>query len=58
MDRKLPYQQNLKALDLAVVVIRAVNNAFVAVAPLMQEVNAAVRVAKPGVAVVVGKQGR
>ena len=52
-DRNLPYQQNLKALDLAVVVIRSVSNAFADVAPLMPEVNAAVRVARPGAATVV-----
>ena len=52
-DRNLPYQQNLKALDLAVVVIRSVSNAFADVAPLMPEVDAAVRVARPGAATVV-----
>ncbi len=55
MDRNLPYQQNLKVLDLAVVVIRSVSNAFVEVAPLMPEVNAAVRVAQPGAATVVAR---
>lgn len=50
MDRNLPYQQNLKMLDLAVVVIRAVSNAFVDVAPLMPDVNAAIRSAQPGTA--------
>lgn len=54
MDRHLPYQQNLKALDLAVVVVRAISNAFVDVAPLMPEVDAAVRSAAPGAATVVG----
>ena len=55
MDRNLPYQQNLKVLDLAVVVIHAVSNAFVDVAPLMPEVNAAVRTAEPGGAAVVAR---
>ncbi len=55
MDRNLPYQQNLRALDLAVVVIRSVSNAFVDVAPLMSSVNAAIRVAEPGAAVVVAR---
>ena len=55
MDRKLPYQQNLQVLDLAVVVVRSVSNAFIDVAPLMREVNAAVRVAKPGVATIVAR---
>jgi hypothetical protein len=49
MDRNLPSQQNLKALDLAVVVIRAVSNAFVDVAPLMPAVNEPPRVyRRPG----------
>lgn len=53
MDHNLPYQQNLKALKLAVVVIRSVSNAFVDVTPLMPKVNAAVRVAQIGTATVV-----
>ena len=53
MDRNLPYQQNLKVLDLAVVVVRSVSNAFVDVAPLMPAVDAAVRTAEPGAATVV-----
>ena len=55
MDRKLPYQQDLKALDLAVVVVRSVSNAFVDVAPLMPKVNAAVRSAESGAATVVAR---
>jgi hypothetical protein len=55
MDRNLPYQQNLKALDLAVVVIGSATNAFVDVAPLMPKVNTAVRTARPGAATVVGR---
>lgn len=53
MDRNLPHQQNLKALALAVVVIRSASSAFSDVAPLMPEVNAALRIAEPGVAVFV-----
>lgn len=53
MDRNLPHQQNLKALDLAVVVVRSVSNAFVDVAPLMPKVNAAVHAATPGAATIV-----
>ena len=52
-DRNLPFQQNLAALDLAVVVIRAVSNAFRDVAPLMPSVDAAVRRAETGAAIVV-----
>ena len=55
MDRNLPYQQNLAALDLAVVVIRSVSNAFVDVAPLMPAVNEAAREAKAGAARVVAR---
>jgi hypothetical protein len=55
MDRKLPYQQNLAGLDLAVIVIRSVSNAFAAVAPLMPEVNAAVREAPKGAATIVAR---
>lgn len=47
MDWNLPYQQDLGALDLAVVVIRSISSAFVDVTPLMQKVNAAVRAAEP-----------
>lgn len=53
MDRNLPYQQNLKALDLAVVVIHSRSNAFAVVVPLMGRINEAVRTARPGEAVVV-----
>ena len=55
MDQNLPYQQNLKLLDVAVVVIRSVSNAFVDVAPLMSEVNAAVRAAEAGTATIVAR---
>lgn len=55
MDRNLPYQQNLNDLELAVVVIRSVSNAFVDVAPLMPKVNEAVRTAQPGAATVVSR---
>lgn len=48
MDRNLPYQQNLKVLNLAVIILRAPSNAFTHVAPLMPKVNEAVREAKPG----------
>ena len=51
MDRNLPHQQNLKQLNLAVVVIQAHSNAFGYVSPLMDQVNDAVRKSKPGMAV-------
>ena len=55
MDRNLPYQQNLKALDLTVIVIRSISNAFVDVAPLMPKVNEAVRASGIGAATVVAR---
>lgn len=55
MDRNLPYQQNLNVLDLAVVVVHAVSNAFVEIAPLMPKINAAVREAETGAATVVAR---
>lgn len=54
MDRNLPYQQNLQAFDLAVIVLSARSNAYAHVAPLMPRVNAAIRSATPGEAAVVG----
>ena len=56
MDRNLPYQQNLSALNLGVVVIRSVSNAFVDTAPLMPSVNDAVQSAVPGAATVVAAE--
>jgi len=51
MDRNLPHQQNLAALNLSVVVIQSHSNAFGYVSPLMDQVNNAVRNSKPGTAV-------
>lgn len=48
MDRNLEHQQNLRALDLGVVVLRARSNAYSFVAPLMPEVNEALRSIQPG----------
>lgn len=53
MDRNLPYQQNLKALNLAMVVLQARSNAFVHTASLMPKLNEAVRAAKSGAAIIV-----
>jgi predicted nuclease of predicted toxin-antitoxin system len=55
MDRNLPYQQNLRPLHLAVIVIRAVSTAFVDVAPLMPRVNEAVATAQSGTATLVSR---
>jgi hypothetical protein len=48
MDRNLEYQQNLRTLDLGVVVLRARSNAYRAVAPLMPRVNERLRSIQPG----------
>jgi predicted nuclease of predicted toxin-antitoxin system len=43
MDTNLEYQQNLQALKLAVIALRAKSNAYSVVAPLMPQVNKALR---------------
>jgi len=48
MDANLEYQQNLGALKLAVIVLRAKSNAYSVIAPLMPLVNEALRSIKPG----------
>lgn len=48
MDRNLEYQQNLAALDLAVVVVQAHSNAYSVVALLMTKINQALRQIKSG----------
>ena len=55
MDRSLPYQQNLKSHDVAVVVIHAVSNAFADVSGLMPDLEAAIRRATVGTATVVSR---
>ncbi len=48
MDKDLEHQQNLNALNLAVVVLRARSNAYPVVAQLMPKVNEALRVIQAG----------
>jgi predicted nuclease of predicted toxin-antitoxin system len=48
MDRSLEYQQNLRVLDLGIVVLRAHSNAYPVVAPLMPQVNEVLRSIQPG----------
>jgi Protein of unknown function DUF82. len=48
MDKNLEHQQNLKALNLAVVVLRARSNAYPVVAPLMPKVNEALKIIQAG----------
>lgn len=53
MDQNLPYQQNLSAFEVAVVVLKAPSNAFPDVVELMPKVNEQVRHAKAGETTVV-----
>lgn len=53
MDQNLPYQQNLPAFEVAVVVLKASSNAFPDVVGCMPEVNEQVRHANAGEATVV-----
>jgi hypothetical protein len=48
MDKNLEYQQNLRRLDLGVLVLRARSNAYTAIAPLMPKVNEALRSIRSG----------
>ena len=48
MDRNLEYQQNLPTLKMGVVIVRARSNAYTVIAPLMPQVNDALRSVHPG----------
>ena len=48
MDRGLEYPQNLRGLDLALVVLSAVSNDIDDLLPLAPGINAALREATPG----------
>lgn len=48
MDRGIPHQQNVRALSLGIIVIRAFSNRRQDVAPLIPRVNEALRVVEPG----------
>ena len=48
MDKNIEHQQNLSVLNLGIIVVRAWSNAYVAVAPLMPKVHAALRIVQPG----------
>jgi len=54
MDRNIPYQQNLRNINLAIVIIRAFSNSKAVVAPLMPAVNRALATIQPGQVVHVG----
>lgn len=53
MDQSLPYQQNLAAFELAVVVLKAASNAFPEVVQLIPKVNQEIRRAQAGETTVV-----
>ena len=53
MDRRLPFQQNLDALDLCVVILRARSNDIADLRPLAAALRSAVDDAEPGRAVTV-----
>jgi len=48
MDRNLEFQQNLEALKLSVVILRAPSNAYAVVVPLMPQLNEVLRSIRPG----------
>ena len=54
VDRKLQFQQNLAAYDIAVIVMLAAGNTLAALQPLMDAVRRALPDARPGHATVVG----
>lgn len=57
MDRGIPHQQNLRNLDLGIVLIRAFSNRRAEVAPLIPQVNVALRTVEPGAVVYVQRAG-
>lgn len=57
-DKGIPHQQNVSRLDLAVVLLRAKSNALEDLAPLMDEVNAALGSVEPGTAVRISRGDR
>ncbi len=53
MDKSLQFQQNIQSFEIALVVVRAVSNSIVHIAPLMPKINTAVLDAAYGTATVV-----
>jgi predicted nuclease of predicted toxin-antitoxin system len=58
MDRGIEHQQNLSRFDLAIVRLVAPGNTYEDLAPLMDEVDAAIRRAQPGRVARVGGRPR
>ena len=48
MDRNPEHRQNVSALNLAVIVLQALSNAYMMVAPLLPKVNEALRTIRAG----------
>ena len=48
MDKNLEHQQNLNAINMGIVVIRAQSNSYQSVAPLMPQVNEAIKMVTAG----------
>jgi predicted nuclease of predicted toxin-antitoxin system len=58
MDRGIPHQQNLRNLALGIVLIRAYSNRRADVAPLIPQVNVALRTVEPGTVIYVEHKDR
>ena len=54
VDRNLSFQQNLPAVSIAVIVLRAKTNRLADLRPLLPDLLAAIDAAPPGIATVVG----
>ena len=48
MDKNLEHQQNLNMINIGIVVIRAQSNSYQSVAPLMPQVNEAIKIVTAG----------
>ena len=48
MDQGIPHEQNLQAYDLGFVLMKARSNRYEDLAPLMPQVNQAIKTVKPG----------
>ena len=48
MDKNLEHQQNLNVINMGIVVIRAQSNSYQSVAPLMPQVNEAIKMVTAG----------
>jgi hypothetical protein len=55
VDRNLAFQQNIPALQIAVLVLRAKSNRLADLKPLVPELLSAIEAAKPGVLTFIGE---